>query len=719
MENLSYPSPEHRNTEIKMISVFWDKYDKEDTLKNYLIDFYNKTWYFNYLENYSLNDMDNIHKKTDALWLDYNNISWFKVDNWVLVIQWLWWDIQIYNLFLNEEQFSKIQSGYEENKNNVNNFLQNQRHEYLENLDKEIVFWWVVLTYATSARTWNFFIEKFSVKNWPTTEVIELTEDSLNRGTKLQLKDRLFKIFEKKWYIFDAVKWSFRKLSNLENFKIKDISKIVTSIKNLDYKSYSEALIKNGDIPIEQKDFNKLKSSAIKDIELNKWNLSFSNIKKVLWKWLICTPLIEIVMLPAFFHEYHKNSSDLASLWIAFWEAWAFYAWMKIWQKLPGNFISKQIMWIVGWVWSIWWWTQVAQKLNFDKKFWIASPDREDYWDKKGWDWKSVTTHILTAWAINDIMDKVWFDLKIPWTPVIFAQTKLNTATHPLEYMQSAIWRDMSFWNERVELLKIELTESITQLIKDYQNNTWVLEDLTTFSEDFINYATFWKHKPEIEKNHKLRKNRKDKRFVTELYSVIFNNWKSEYFPDVQKQLYTILSENFESDFYKNDGNINLLVWNILDKMKIDSHSLNKISDSINQRNNILNGLLNTEFTWEKNLENLEFDIKYHELIKNEIHSNFIFKLFQRIVNKEQMLEPNITHPIWTKKTKDTQYYSDDFVPKLIEKSEDKILWEELIHWKNGDLFVELLNFMVEYKRDKEFYEKITTSWYAVEWNGI
>lgn len=719
MENLSYPSLEHRNTEIKMISVFWDKYDKEDLLKNYLIDFYNKTWYFQYSENYSLNDMDNIHKKTDALWLDYNNISWFKVDNWVLVIQWLSWEIQIYNLFLNDEQFLNIQSTYKENKNNVNTFLQNQRHEYLESLDKEIVFWWVVLTYAASARIWNFFIEKLSVKNWTSTEIIKLTEDSLNRWTKLQLKDKLFKIFEKKWYIFDAVKWNFRKLSNFENFKIKDISKIITSIKKLDYKSYSEALVKNWDTPIIQKDFELLKSSAIKEVELNKWNLSFSNIKKVLWKWIICAPLIEMVMLPAFFHEYHKNSSDLASLWIAFWEAWAFYAWMKVWQKAPGNFVTKQLTWIAWWVAWIMWWTQIAQKLNFDKKFWIASPDRVDYWHKQWWEWKSVTTHILTAWALNDVMDKVWFDFKIPWTPIIFSQTKLNTATHPQEYMQSAIWRDEKFWNERVELLKIELTESITQLIKNFKNDTWDFEDLTTFSEDFINFTTFGKYKPEVEKYEWIKKERKEKKFVTELNNIIFNNWASEYFPDVQKQLYTILSENFESDFYQNDGNINLLIWNVLDKLKIDTHSLEKISNSIKERNNRVNGLLNTDFIWEKDIENLEFDIKYNELIKSIKHRDFIFKLFQRIINKEQMLDSNITHPIWTQKTKDSQYYSDSFVPKLIEKSNDRILWEELIHWKNWDLFVELLNYMVEYKRDKDFYENITTTGYSVKWNAL
>lgn len=719
METLSYPSPEHRNTEIDMISVFWDEYDIEESIKNFIIDYHNKTGAFNTDETFTLNDMDYVHKKLDKFWINYQYINWFKVENWVLITQDNLWKKEIYNLFLNEEKFLTIQENFKNNKSNLDQYLKENLDHLNQDLDKEIVLWGVVLSYAVSSRTWNYFIEKFSIQNWTWVDVIELSEDTLNNWSKLQLKDKIFKIFEKKWYAFNVSKWIFQKLDNIKNLTIKNTTEIISKIKNLDYKKYSDILNQNWDIPIDEINFNELKSSAINEINIEKWDFSISNLKKSLWKWLICMPLIEMIMYPTFFQEYHRNSSDLASIWIAFWEAWAFYSWMKVGQKIPWNIITKQLSWIAWWVAWIMWSEKLAKEMDLDKKFWQTSSDREDFWHKKWWEWKSVLTHILTAGAANDLMDKVWFDLKIPWTPLVFIQTKLNLNTNPQEYMQSAIWRDLDFWNQRVDLLKAELTQSIITLIQDYKNNTWDFDDLSTFSEDFIEFGTFWKLKPEVDTYQWVREKRKNKLFITELESLIFNNGVSEQFPEVQQQLYNILSENFTTDFYQNEWNINILVWNIVDKMKLDDFSLEKISDNLHKKNKNLNGLLQSEFDSVKDMENLEFDIKFKDLIKDTKHKIFINKLFQRIINKQQMLDSNITYPIWTRKTKDSQYYSDDFVPKLIEKSEDRILWEKLIQWKNWDLFVELLNYMVEYKRDKEFYEKITTTWYAVEWNKI
>ena len=647
--------------------------------------------------------------------VNFDELTSFSIKKWILVLNYNNWGIKYKNLVFSEEKWKKYIT---ELKNTWDITLQNL-NKLNELLNNDVLFWWtIVVSYWISSRVWNHFIDKITINlaNW-TTSIINITKGWINKWTKKQIKSSIFKILEKEWIYYNPKEARFYKIEDIKiNIDIKNELKWVT------YKKYKEISWLNWEKIISKQEFELNKQKII--TELNKTEIKISNIKEIqilLWKYWFGWAIQRVVFLPVFFRTFHSKPNDLASLWKSLSEWWLFELWAKTWAKIskniPGSPLSKAIVWttlsLSLWIWSIIAWEEIWEKIELDKNFWKICPEREDYWEKKWWWWKSFLTHVLTAWTINDLVDKLGFDIKIPWTPISFIETNINTDTDIIWYMSSWVWRNMDFWNQRVEKYSRWLIKDIMWLVKKYEKIEYYPHNINEFSENLEN--------DEIEKqiDQKFLELQKSLTSLLNIWTWINENIKKDVLDWI---LWLIKSWRFNL----NKKTIWELVNNNIDKLKLDDYSL------FQRKNDMKKQVFKIKtFLWLNN--NLSGNLKYQNILdkinsplkwlsKKEIL--FSRKMYQKIINHERMINPDINLwvvSIYGRKLEKNQYYvaywhwrSQYFT--LMEKSEDKVIFENLIE---NDNFLHFLNIVVSYKRKKDFLSNIEKTWYAVKWNLI
>lgn len=629
----------------------------------------------------------------------------FSINKWILVLNYRNWEKEYKNLIFSEE---KGQEYINELKNTWKIAVQNL-DELGNQINKEKLFWWAVLvSYCAIAKTWNFFVDKITIRlsDW-VTKVINFTDWWVNHWTKEILKSNLFKILEKEWILFNPKEFSFYKI---EDTKIwVDIGEELTKIN---YEKYKKLCESNWEKVLSKKEF-ELRKEKISN-ELNKNEIKFSNYKKfqeLFWKYWFGPVIQHALFLPIFFKTYHSQTSDLASLWKSLSEWWLFEAWANGWLALSKLIPVKNPLLIAGlaisfsliWgAWSIILWEEIWKKIELDKKFWKVFPEREDYWEKEWlWKWKSFLAHFATLWPVNWLVDKFWTDFKIPWTPISFIETSVNIDTDIKWYMSSDVWRDKEFWNKRVWEYPNKLTDDIIWLYEDYKKNNYYPSKIDSYERI--------KKTPE-QKLDELKKSLSSKLNIW--------TWRNE---KIKEAIYYWIIWLIESwKFNINKKTIWEIVSNNISYLKIDENYIGK-----KERDLFLQDFLIKTFLWENNdiKGNLNYQKRAFEaenknplkwLKKEEI--DFCRKIYQRIVNHEKMIWPDIF--LWDMPFNHSLTKNQYIKPWLwlMEKWKEKLMFEKLIE---DDNFLLFLNTMVEYKRDKDFLTNIKKTWYAVEWNLV
>ena len=600
--------------------------------------------------------------KVDNLLKDINleKLMSFSVKNWILVLKYddhTDYKNLIYDKITWDNKIDQLKETWKIARNNT--------EQLKENLNRESLLWWgLIVSYIATARTWNYFIDNVYIKNADNKiEAIAFEKWWLNSWSKEALKSSILKLLEKKWIKYEPINNTFYKIDKA------DVSKwVIKEIKNLDYKKYTKISKNDWEKLLSEKDFKKNKKVILKEIKSS----NIKEVQSILWKYGFWSWIQHVIFLPVFFQTFHKNTTDLASLWKSLSEWWLFTSWAKAGSKIPWNAISKSVLWIVWWVLAIVWWEKLWEKMELNKHFWKAFPEREDYWEKKWWEWKSFLTHALTAWTVNDLVDELWFDIKIPYTPITIIQTGLNLDTDPKEYMSSWVWRNIKFWNERVDKYKKELTENIYDLVK---NSRFQKSKITPLKNKWF---ITWLVEKDLEEK-------------SELKELIYWFWDYEWFDEIKVQLYekiVLLIDNPEWEL--NEKTITFLCDNITNNMKIN--------DDYIERKGV-------------NIKNKE---QYYKIILSENNQgDELWKIYWRIQKEKSPLKELSKNELSFAKQIHNRILKHE---KLIQNKADKKIFEKLIE---NPKFLEFLDNTVELKKEKDFIGNLQKFSTAVEWKWI
>lgn len=604
--------------------------------------------------------------------------------------------------------------------------------------------------------------------------------DKIFTGTKEELRASAIKILETSGVVFDPIKGCFE--------RVTQYTKHVAGIRRWaeltysEYKSTETERIKSGwsnETIMTEKEFEKSKADfklLLKDKELQyldylekqkgrlrseRPNIGEAEMEKLIESEIAAGKIVSkdafvirrlssvlstfpkwihlgfnIIFLPDFLKDIHRNGRDVASIGRAAWEVGTFYGAEAV-SPAIANWVARMISWwvphpllkIATFV-AVFATMQcggavIAEKIHLDKKIWRTLPDREDFSEKKFGmsDKKSGTLHVLSLGVANDTSDV----LHLP-----YFGTLDWFATNPREYMESGWGRTDEKWNARVDQYKSKTIKKTIKSISEYRSS-WEgrIAEITNYRVTKEKYnsklALYQKHIAEWEKEG--RKKEKYAKIIAEYRELeLMQKWLKEKTPrqnanirnkteakeHIAKDLNDLFWENAYAGFnaYKQQALTFALahiddlsippekIWEIvgcyIDGMKMTKESLQYVSGEVpNMSVELLQNLPKPDqeaykkFRWlQQPLANLNDSIE--NFAKWE-HKKYLTDLLNRFLKHETI------------------------IPK--QWSERSLYFKLIDDQKLGNEFVNILNEMVEYKRTNDFMKNISRYGSAVDWS--
>lgn len=542
------------------------------------------------------------------------------------------------------------------------------------------------------------------------------------------------------------------------------LSKTKLSILNFSYENF---LKESGqtDTREARKAFLEWKNSCILDIDNIekayqvspvKWR-SFLSKFLLQWTWernianisgKIVGSSMHWMFWPIFFRKYHENAQDGAMLYASIAEVGLFTVWARIWSMTPGVF--KPIAGVLaGWT-MVLGWEHFGWAVGLDKKWWKYYPDREDESYKETWeDGKSLLANIVTMGELYGLSDKTntdlrigkreGWDIRIPqWVNKIpgmewardvtvphidILRKTIDVNTPPWEWMWKTISRDKESWNKEVDIYIETLLRDIYSFIGQYKKWEWIFRD--------SNIQRQKKSQESIE-DAKLRI------FKSRLESLFPNGWSERahnFYIKNQIIDYTVqLLREKDSNI---DSSLGFFVKSALHAgMHLDNQTL------VNQAKIVRSNRSEILTLDEKKNPNGWILFEFSQEFSDPILHQYVLSLFERIRNKKRLVNISLLDNIENKKgiiEKTPNWYwieTPEFLWQKWKKwvnTKEWLMFQQLIDsktivtspvlkilfWENAtqwDVFYNILNIMVENKRQEEFVRNIIGNWYANKW---
>lgn len=393
---------------------------------------------------------------------------------------------------------------------------------------------------------------------------------------------------------------------------------------------------------------------------------------------------VYVLLFPLFLKEIHKKPWNLDSYFKSFAEMWLFLSWaqlstflMSLIIKSPG-IRSKIFIWatsVLAWMLTLVLWEEFAKKINLQKGFDSIFPESEDWWYKKLWMKNdNILWYLSTWWWIYELVDFFWTDIKIPYTPIKFWETKVDVDTNIKDFLSVWIFRNKDFYNQRLKLFFKESGEEVIKKINYYKEN--------------------W--------------NTKDNKDINDLKLDIMEIfWNMEF-------LYIDIVDNIEY-FISSDYSETELMWIIMKKVtffelneeSLDSHG--KINQYSMDKLKITLRLENPEWLIFEEEEPFLNDLIIYISSLDSEEKKYLIDYCDRIINREEVIKdsdkkyPYMYFPVGAK--------SPIFWEKSIYKHmiEDEAIidlwnWEKITKW---DFFHRYTMYVKDLKENKFFVENM------------
>lgn len=428
---------------------------------------------------------------------------------------------------------------------------------------------------------------------------------------------------------------------------------------------------------------------------------------------------MQLIFAPMFMKRIYENPQDFKSWSDTTIEMFLFYASAGLVEKAIGFIpwsgsveVVKQVLWLaavpVGW----WLWNVIGEhlletKFEYDKRFWSIFPERENIFEKEWYGKeKSKYKHRFFLGFTNNAADwlmspeRTWVKVTsklagpvekwfwIPWTPIVFFETAVNLDVNPQVFMAVSEWRNVDVWNKKVsEYCDLIAIPKLQKLFLSYKYNT------SPFST-------------------KQTKDEKHKQF-SEALEGTFTLKSKGFFEAVKENISHQTEELIEMldnpEFSIDDESIqhktNSIVFWIKEVMSINDFFVERRIKMAEAWKRGLYEMIDPKEWWKM--------LKFLEKTKNAKElsgSGYLgFERFQKLI--ELCVIDKRTRK-YIASIVDRTYKHE----RLIQSSEEGLLYHQLIDGTVWDDFVAFLNFIVSNERTFQFVENVKNENHAVKW---
>lgn len=730
------------NTRIDKLKQFWVK---EDELNSY---------YFKLPEIYKKIDKISDFCKSqiyDKIWeKNVSKIKSFKILNWILRVFFNDNSVQNFEIILNEKSDGLKVVKFQDNSKQLkvaNNEKEKINTRNISYFSGALSIWvWVGLNeryiFKKAIFTDNYW-KKHKVKIKPETKFENIPEIIRNVLDKIEVENN-FKIQKVNW-----------KEIFVENWKRIEISKMRESIiKEYTFEKFKWKLPKNNKISEKELeyDFEKTKWEMIKaldDIKILHWEkiLPIDFLKGISWK------SIHYLLFPIFFKEIHKNQSDLVSYFKWAWEYLSFSWWALVAAKTLQSILSKSkllprysktwmilywiaqlAVWILWWATWVWLWEAWIHLAELDKWYNKTFPESEDFLKKyifKKNENDNITIYWLSSFFIPDIADLIRWNIRIPWTPVVFWQHDVDFSTNKQEYMSSWIYRTPKEYNKRVDEFSVSFWEDLKDLFNEYFSLELSIKKIEKRKK--LNLTN--REKLDLETKERFFNRSKWREKLEKNIENLIYNWKFWWDKEINKKLkdkifWDINIDNILSWKQKLDE----VIWLIqaeIKNIKIDNKFIKEYKQEIENKEKTFLATF-----WEKVNSNSENSFIKQIPIFDYINSlpekdkKYAYLYFKRTLNKEEVLQKWDYEYIKIEKVKgwaivDWKFIKDFQISWLdvpytkVEKDWKIILKRSIYERLISDKTVDKED-MDEYEKNKEKQVAQLVEWgYIVDWKFV